>query len=137
MASCPAQGAWRVLMRAYFLDDTIDLPEAFNLYLWPFKANYQVILNKIAIQINGEIVKGDFLKYFPVAFWLTYQAPDSIKRSMSGYELPVRGRGIDDESTIMLTVADDGIRSTWPEFPGDNEIVCIDVCNCIVAVPAG
>jgi hypothetical protein len=135
-AAHPGQSAQRDLMRTYFLDESVDLPDAFNLYLWPFIANYQVILNKIAVLVDGQVVRGDFLKYFPAAFWLTYEAPDSIKNSMSDHEVSVRGRALDEEGVICIDMGENGISSTWPEFPGDNEIVCIGERNCIVAVPA-
>ncbi|HEY9695649.1 MAG TPA: hypothetical protein V6D10_00020 [Trichocoleus sp.] len=134
MSSSPVSEPIRDLMRQYFLDALMDLPSEFNVYCWPYSAKHQVILKGIGILSGNQIVIGDFLKYFPVAFWLTYQAPDEVREVMQDREISVRGNGVDEWSTVLIgTNKQDTFRPNWPESPDDNEIVVINDDVCFVA----
>lgn len=136
MSSMPESGPKRELMRTYLLNSLLDMPDELNLYFWPFRADYQVILNGVAILRGDYIIKCDFLKYFPVAFLLTYQAPEPIKKIFSDRELLVRGTGLNEENLVSVRTRETSdIRSDWPEIPWDDEIMAIADHKCIVATP--
>lgn len=102
MSLVPISEPVRDLMRRYFLDLSVDLPSEFNIYCWPYRSRYQVILKGVGIISGNQVIRGDFLKYFPVAFWLTYQAPEGIREVMHDREIPVRGHGFNDWSIIVI-----------------------------------
>ena len=137
MTSAPAAGPKRDLMRRYVMDPILDLPQEFNVFFWPFCADYQVMLSGTAMLKNNQIIKGDFLKYFPLAFWITYEAPISILSNMRDYELLVRASSFNEEREIFVKTGFQGsIRPDWPEFPGDDEILGINDRNSVAATPA-
>ncbi len=137
MTSPPAAGPKRDLMRRYVKDPLLDLPQEFNVFFWPFCADYQVILSGTAILKNNQIIRGDFLKYFPLAFWITYEAPIAVLNNMCDYELLVRGSSFNDEIEVLIRTGFQGtIKPNWPEFPGDEEILAINDRNFAVASPA-
>lgn len=134
MSSAPVSEPMRDLMRHYFLDTSVDLPSEFNVYCWPYRARHQVIFKGVGILSGDQIVIGDFLKYFPVAFWLTYQAPDRIREVMRDREISVHGNGFDDWSAAVIgTKEKDTFRPNWPESPDDNEVMVINDDVCFVA----
>lgn len=136
MSSAPVSEPIRDLMRLYFLDTSVDLPSDFNVYCWPYRAQYQVILKGVGIISGNQIVRGDFLKYFPVAFWLTYQASDRITEVMRDREISVRGNEFNDWSAVVIgTKEHDTFRPNWPESPDDNEVMVINDDVCFVANP--
>lgn len=134
MSLAPISVPMRDLMRHYFLDTSVDFPSEFNVYCWLYLARHQVIFKGVGILSGDQIVIGDFLKYFPVAFWLTYQAPDRIREVMRDREISVRGNGFDDWSSVVIgTKEKDTFRPNWPESPDDNEVVVINDDFCFVA----
>ncbi len=134
MKSAPAAGPKRDLMRSYVMDSMLDLPQEFNIFFWPFRADYQVILSGTALLKGNQVIKGDFLKYFPLSFWITYEASSSFLDSMRPYELLVRTTGFHEErETLVWTGFQNSIRTDWPESPGDDEILGINDDNSAVA----
>lgn len=125
------------LMRDYFLNPSADLPKEFNLYVWPYRSQQQVILRCAGLVevVNGTYsILGDFLKYFPVAFWLTYKAPIVFQEGMRDREIIVRGHEIDDFNTIVLgTDEQDTFRPDWPEKADKNEILIVDRMRCFLS----
>jgi len=129
-------------MRRYFLDESLDLPEAFRLYFWPCASKWQAILRGAYIsRFTGSQprvnVIGDFLKYFPVAFWLTYEAPSLAVVGRRVDEIPVHGHAIGD--TVKLTLSTDitrAQRSDWPERVEDDEFLALDGSACYMAQEA-
>ena len=137
MSFPPVSVPMRNLMRQYFLDTSADFPTDLNLYFWPYRSSRQVILRGVGVLSGEHIVVGDFLKYLPVAFWLTYQAPHGVRAIMQDREISIRGIGIDDWSTVAVgTNKQDTFRADWPEAPDNNEVVVINDNLCFIAEAA-
>jgi hypothetical protein len=127
MALPPVLAPMRNSMRKYFLDSSSDFPEELNLYFWPYRAKRHAILKGVGLMSGEHIVVGDFLKYFPVAFWLTHEAPFQIQNCMRDREIPVRGAAIDDYRIIDVpTSTQKTFRENWPEVPDDNEAIIVN-----------
>lgn len=136
MADSPRKAPMVDAMRQYFLDEMLDLPNDLRLYFWPYPANRQVILRGIGLVSGKHIVIGDFLKYFPFAFWLAYQPPKNIVDVMKDREILIRGYSIDMESTVSIaTCKQDTFRVNWPETPDDTEIILLNDGMCFIAEP--
>lgn len=124
-------------MRSYFLDEQVDMPGCLRLYFWPYAARRQAILRAVGVLSAGEIVIGDFLKYFPCAFWLTHEAPPVVTRALVEREVQVRSARFDDVKRIRVpTIATNTLRPDWPERPDDQEILVIHEGICFVTDPA-
>jgi hypothetical protein len=127
MAMPPVLAPMRDLMRSYFLDSSSDFPKQLNLYFWPYRAKRQAILKGVGLMSGEHIVVGDFLKYFPIAFWLTHEAPFQIQSRMRDREIPVRGAELDDYRVIDVpTSTQNTFRENWPEVPEDNEMIILN-----------
>lgn len=121
-------------MREFFLDEAKDLTPEFRLYFWPYPAIRQTILRGVGVVSGGFTIVGDFLKYFPVAFWLTYQAPDTVTQRLVGREVPVHGSSIGDIRVIRIPTREKAtFRPDWPERPNEEEILVVSDGVCLVA----
>lgn len=136
MSSSLISAPMRELMRQYFLDISADFPTELNLYFWTYPAKRQVILKGVGVGLfsTNQVIVGDFLKYFPIAFWLTHKAPQRVKESMQDREMPIRGSGVDDYRTVAIrTDKQDTFRSNWPEVPDDYEMLLVNDDLCFIA----
>lgn len=124
-------------MRKYFLDYSADFPEQFNLYFWPYRAQRQVVMRGFGvfdIASGNYSAIGDMLKYFPFAFWLTHETPEEIKTNMKDREIPVRGAGFDEWTTVQFSSrTNNTFRPDWPESPDENEALLLNDENCYFA----
>ncbi|GAB1541149.1 hypothetical protein NUACC21_38190 [Scytonema sp. NUACC21] len=132
------------LMRKYFLDVTLDFPSDFNLYFWPYYIpERQVILRALSIssiEQSGTVItlNGDFLKFYPFAFWLTYKAPKEKILNLIGdkffSEILIRGHNLDAWTNVSINlIQGNTIREDWPEAPNDTEILLIKDSMCFIA----
>ncbi|WDD30143.1 hypothetical protein PQG02_00380 (plasmid) [Nostoc sp. UHCC 0926] len=125
-------------MRHYFLDETLNLPNDLKLYFWPYTERYQAVFRGIAIAItsNGHCIAGDFLKFLPVAFWLTYKAPTEFMDKIKHLEISFSQCNIDTCNTVSLyTKKQDIFRSNWPEVPDDDQILVLNDGMCLITDP--
>jgi hypothetical protein len=121
-------------MREFFLDEAKDLSPDFRIYFWPYPATRQSILRGVGVLSGGFTIVGDFLKYFPVAFWLTYQAPNTVAQKLADREIPLHGCSISDFRVIRIpTRHEDTFRPDWPEQPSSEEILVVNDGVCYVA----
>lgn len=82
----------------------------------------------------GEQVLGDFLKYYPLAFWLTFDSPSTILVGRNIRELPVRGRGLDELAHVVInTQSFDVPHPGWPELVADDELLAFSGYMCYVS----
>jgi hypothetical protein len=139
----PRQGTMLTAMRRYFLDATEEMPSDLRLFLWPYRGERQTILRGAGIMFNlvGEspppFVVGDFLKYSPVAFWLTTGIPGRVAVQIADREIDPTGLALDDEVDFFVpTKARDTFRPDWPEAPDDDGALLLDGTACICAEPA-
>lgn len=121
-------------MKEFFLDEAMNLSPEFRLYFWPYPATRQTILRGVGVFSGGHTIVGDFLKYFPVAFWLTYRIPETVAQVLASREVPIHGCSFSDTRLIEVpTKQEDTFRSDWPEQPSDEEILIVNDGVCFVA----
>lgn len=134
MATPPRSAPMLDEMREFFLDETRSLSPKFRLYFWPYPATRQTILRGVGILSGEHTIVGDFLKYFPIAFWLTYQIPNTVAQVLVAREVPIHGCSFSDIRCIGVpTKREDTFRPDWPEKPGDEEILIVSDGVCFIA----
>ena len=137
MADPPRSAPMLNEMREFFLDEAKDLSAKLRLYFWPYPATRQTILRGIGILSEGYTIVGDFLKYFPVAFWLTYEVPNMVVQRLVDREVPVHGCSLRDVRIVGISTRQkDTFRPAWPERPDDKEILVVNDGACFVAEDA-
>lgn len=103
--------------RQYFLDPTLSPPEELRVYCWPYPSQKQVIMRSAGILEYGKkgVIVSDFLKFFPIGFWLTWEQPDSVFIALSEIT-PKPSCALDDiwEVEIRLDLVPP---IDWPEHP--------------------
>jgi hypothetical protein len=124
----PPRGTLTDALRAFFLDDAAPWPEDHHVYMWLYPARKQVIVRGFGIsRVLGsryDPIVGDVLKFFPVAFWITLDPATGVQHRLA--EVPLQTAGTIDTS-VTLTIPLRGLPPpTWPEQPGEGEIVLIN-----------
>jgi len=125
-----AQGVDRYLkgpetesVRDYFLDDSQCLPASINVYYWVFPYNRQVLVRDCAYLdlLVGKPVAIRFMKFFPMAFMVTWQEPEDYK-----FDLPNMGAwrsiAIDDEVEMPIPLKK-VVHPYWPDAPSETSVV--------------
>lgn len=115
------------VMREFVVDENAAIPESLAIYYWLFPAQFQVILRGIGIGFPGGTVVADFLKYYPIAFMVAFEAP-----SLTFPMLQI-GRAGADFVGRMCFDAKSRVRPDWPERPADNEFLVLNDGVCYVA----
>lgn len=109
-------------MRRYFLNPSAVLTNA-ELYVWPYPSDEFVIVRFLGLARPGvhDLIMGDVLKFFPLAFWLVYDAPPNLRYPFPRLPLDAVG-GLDHEVTLEVPLSRIPV-PTWPERPSKNELV--------------
>jgi hypothetical protein len=130
-------------MRRYVLNDGLDLPPELKLFVWPYRGLRQTVLRGVGVSFGFMKVSppltvcGDFLKYFPAAFWLTFEMPDSLSSQIADRELDPRGCGLDESRSFSVpTRLRDTFRADWPERPEGFEALFLNDQACVYAEPS-
>lgn len=109
-------------LRTYFLDESAAFPEQLEIYYWLYLSNVQKILKTFAVAIPGnrQPIISEILKFFPLAYWLVWDKPASIK-----INLPIlTKKTITLDETDEIEIDFQNIPHTnWPENPDDNMII--------------
>jgi len=122
-------------MRRYFLNVDEPAPAALELYVWPYASETQRIVRAFSVAELGsnDSVLGSVLKFFPLAFWLVYERPETTHIRLPSLPLHLAG-GLDLETTITLPLK--GIpRPDFPEAPGPSGIVMMNNESTFTATP--
>ncbi len=129
-------------MRSYFTDDRLQMPDSLRLFFWPYRGRRVTILRGVAVMFgftqvpNPPTVVGDFLKYFPAAFWLTSNAPESVTEQIKDREICTDKLDLDDEIELAVpTQKRNTFRADWPESPQGYETILLDHKSCVYAEP--
>ena len=130
-------------MRDYFLDETREMPTDLQLFFWPYRGLRQTVLRGVGVMFGftkvspPPTVLGDFLKYFPAAFWLTSNAPDVITAQIADREIDPRNCAMNEERVLSIPTKDrDTFSADWPEHPVGSEALLLNEESCVYAEPA-
>jgi hypothetical protein len=110
-------------LRTYFLNESAPIPEELEIYYWLYLSNEQKILKTLAVAIPGnkQIIVGEFLKFFPLSYWLVWDKPASIEINL--YRLTRRKSiALDDTDDIEIDFQNNP-HPNWPENPDDNMLI--------------
>jgi hypothetical protein len=113
-------------LRSYFLDDTLPIPDKLKIFYWLFPIKTQIHIRGFGVSSfawKGTIV-GDLFKFFPLAYWLTWDIPKSTSILQAQFGLK-KDMSINDEETISIDFQKIP-RSNWPEAPGKNEFILLN-----------
>ena len=108
-------------MREFFLDETKELPPNLEVFCWPYPSETQVIIRGAGIGHYGykHFITSDFMKAFPLGYWLVWDRDDSI--SIPLCRMPST-KSIDEERSVELSFQNVP-RVDWPENPTDYEML--------------
>lgn len=118
-----ADGPFEIAMAEYFLDDTRPLPGDMKLYLWVYPHQSQVIVRDAVLSSTKikEPVIFKLLKFFPLAFFATWEEPPGYNFSFENLT-KFGARGLNDEfATIIDTQTIPEMQ--WPEAPSKDTFV--------------
>lgn len=110
-------------LRDYFIDPAAPLPDWINIYYWVYPFQRQVLVRDCALtdlRVKEPVLIW-FMKFFPVAFMVTWREP-------AGYEFDLpnlaQHRVLGLEDGVDLPIHLDHIpHEYWPEAPTDHSIV--------------
>lgn len=122
-------------MRQYFLDETQPMPERLELHCWPYPSEMQVIIRAAGYGRPGHVITGDFMKFFPLAYWVAWDRPPSVTIPLPRISLS-RECGLDDEASVTIQL--DGVPPIdWPEHPSSHDLLLVNDEMTILSQPRG
>jgi hypothetical protein len=110
-------------LRDYFIDESLPLPNNIDIYYWvyPYKSQVQVRdCCYMDIRI-GEPVIIWFIKFFPIAFLVTWDKPQELNIQFPNLD-EWRNAGIEEEIEIPVHL-DRIAPQFWPETPMEHSVV--------------
>ena len=110
-------------IKEYFLDDAKQLPDALKIYFWPYPFKNHVMARDCAYldtRFHDSVVVW-FLKFFPVAFLVTFNEPASYQFPFGCLSSWGREQ-IDFEVEIPVNLRKLP-HEYWPEAPSPNSVV--------------
>ena len=102
-------------MRRYFLDESSALPAELEVFCWPYPSDMQVIIRSAGIGRYGSkhFIISDFMKAFPLGYWLVWNRPESVAVSLC--RIPSTAL-IDEDKKIEISLKRVPAVD-WPEQP--------------------
>jgi hypothetical protein len=122
-------------LRNYFLDQSSNIPDRFEVYCWVYPSDKQIVANPLSIgSAMGEgFIFSCLLKFFPLAFWMIWDKPDSFPIGLTKISKD-KFKGLDETCEIALNLRN--IPSlNYPEVPGEGRYVMYDNKSTFVAQP--
>ncbi len=115
-------------LRNYFLDQSSTISDKVEVYYWVYPSNKQIVINPLGIGSamgEGFISCSCLLKFFPLAFWLVWNKPDSFPINLTKISKD-NFRGLDETCEIVLDLRNIPPLN-YPEVPGEGRyIMCRD-----------
>lgn len=122
-------------LRNYFMDSLAAFPKELEIYYWLYPSNIQKILKGFGVAIPGNknIIIGEFLKFFPLAYWVVWDKPADIQINLPKL---IKNRMIGIDETDDLEIDFQNIpRNDWPENPDDNMFILYQDSATKIASP--
>ena len=115
-------------LRNYFLDQASSLLNKLEVYYWVYPSNQQIVINLLAIGSamgEGFISGSCLLKFFPLAFWIVWDKPDSFPISLTKMSKD-KFKGLDETCEMVLDLRNIPPFG-YPEVPSEGKyIMCCD-----------
>ena len=117
------KGPMTEAIRDYFLDETLPLPSGLNAFYWAYPFQSHVMARDVSYLdlSSGTPFAMWFLKFFPVAFMITWDRQGNFEYPTHTFE-PWRRAPFDAEVELPLSLR--GIpHPLWPETPTDRSVI--------------
>lgn len=123
-------------MRDFFLNENALPSPKLELFCWPYPSDWQVIIRAAGVAQYGRkgVVTSDFLKFFPVAFWVAWDRPVSVSVDHLASLTLSDCSALDDECTIKMPLSNVP-PVDWPENPAENGMLYVSDRMTSVAQP--
>lgn len=124
----PVSAPFPDALRNYFLDQSSNISDKLEVYYWVYPSNKQIVINSLGIGSGmgeGNISGSCLLKFFPLAFWIVWDKPDSFPIDVT--RIPKdKFKGLDETCEIVIDLRN--IPSlNYPEVPSEGRyIMCRD-----------
>ena len=123
-------------LRNYFLDQSSNISDKIEVYYWIYPSNKQVVINGLSIGSTmgeGFISGSCLLKFFPLAFWVVWDKPDTFPINLT--RMPKdKFKGLDDTCEIIIDLRDLPSLS-YPEKPTDERYIMFNKGSSFIAQP--
>jgi hypothetical protein len=123
-------------LRNYFLDKSSTISDKFEVYYWVYPSNKQIVINSLVVGSamgEGFISGSCLLKFFPLAFWIVWDKPDSFSINLTKISKD-KFKGLDETCEIVLDLRN--IPSlNYPEVPGKGRYNMFSDDSTFVAQP--
>ncbi|MCF7519842.1 HNH endonuclease [Pseudoalteromonas sp. L21] len=123
------------MLSEFVLNEAAPLPEGFDIYYWLYPYKPIKMLRSIGSMniINPSFrVAGDILKYYPIAFLVSYNSKPAPEYGLTKLNLPSTQK-INDTAGVEVSYMR-ALRSDFPERPEDYEVLLMNDEVCTVAV---
>lgn len=118
------KGPDTIPIRDYFLNTSLPLPDNIHIYYWLYPHKSHVMATDCSY-LDGRAGKSCviwFLKFFPIAFLVTFDKPDEWNFGLS--ELSIwRDREVDYKAKEYVQLTNFP-NQMWPEAPTEYNVVC-------------
>jgi len=111
-------------LRNYFLDQSSNISDRFEVYYWVYPSNKQIVINLLSIGSamgEGSISSSCLLKFFPLAFWMVWDKPDSFSIDLMKISQD-KFKGLDETCEIVLDLRNRP-SFNYPEIPGEGRYI--------------
>ncbi len=108
-------------LRNYFLDQSTTISDKFEVYYWVYPSNKQIVINPFSIgsAMGEDSIYGCLLKFFPLAFWIVCDKPDSFPIHLTKMSKD-KFKGLDETCEIVIDLRN--IPSVcYPELSNENQ----------------
>ena len=128
----PTQAPMIEAMRTYFLASDDPAPSCLQLFAWPFPFDHHVLARSVIVArvLEGAVgpILGDFLKFFPLAWWLTYDLNPEVV--VAGTSFPLLPAG--DRQSVRIRFRPT-VFPEWPEKAREDEVMLMDFRRTSIA----
>jgi hypothetical protein len=108
-------------LREYFLNETLPLPAGVTFFYWTYPSRHAVLVRSLMIgsRVTGQVIMGDLLKFFPIAYFVANTRADSLSLDTPN----IVGDGCNDmDCKVELFIDLKSIkRLEWPELVRSGE----------------
>jgi len=123
-------------LRNYFLTQSSQLSEEIEIYYWIYPSNKQIVINSLGIGSSmgeGFISGSCLLKFFPLAFWIVWNKPDSFPINLTKIQKD-KFKDLDDTCEIVIDLRNQPPLG-YPEVPNDSRYIMLNEGSSFLAQP--
>ncbi len=120
----PISAPFSDALRNYFLNQSSTISDKIEVYYWLYPSNKQIVINSLGIgSITEEclIASSCLLKFFPLAFWIVWDKPDSFLVNSKKISKD-KFKGLDESCELVLELQNI-LPLDYPEIPDEGRFI--------------